>query len=57
MVAPNHVNGRRRFARTPVDGTSPVQSAFLNQLANDLEAGKYVYVKAEDGVALPGMYD
>jgi len=32
-------------------------SEWLQQLANDLEEGKYVYVEAEETVALPGMYD
>lgn len=36
---------------------APSWSAFLGQLADDLEAGKYVYVEDEDTVALPGMYD
>jgi cell wall assembly regulator SMI1 len=36
---------------------APSWSAFLNQLADDLHAGKYVYAKEEDTVALPGMYD
>jgi cell wall assembly regulator SMI1 len=30
---------------------------FLSTLADDLEAGKYVYVEDEDTVALPRMYD
>lgn len=32
-------------------------SAYLSQVASDLEAGKYVYVEDEDTVAPPGMYD
>jgi len=36
---------------------APSWAAFLDQLADDLEAGKYIYVAAEDVVALPGMYD
>lgn len=32
-------------------------SEFLDQLATDLESGKYVYSQLEDTVALPGMYD
>ena len=30
---------------------------WLNQLADDLEAGKYVYLEEEETVAPPGMYD
>lgn len=30
---------------------------WLRQIANDLEAGKYIYVEEEDIVALPGMYN
>ena len=30
---------------------------FLQKLADDLEAGEYVYVEEEEMVALPGMYD
>ncbi len=30
---------------------------FLQKLADDLEAGEYVYVEEEETVALPGMYD
>jgi cell wall assembly regulator SMI1 len=36
---------------------APSWSAFLNEFADDLEAGKYVYFEEEDTVALPGMYD
>ena len=36
---------------------APSWSAFLTELADDLEAGTYVYVEEEDTVALPGMYD
>jgi cell wall assembly regulator SMI1 len=36
---------------------APSWSAFLSQLADDLEAGKYIYVEEENTVALPGMYN
>jgi cell wall assembly regulator SMI1 len=36
---------------------APSWSVFLSQLADDLEAGTYVYARREDTVALPGMYD
>jgi cell wall assembly regulator SMI1 len=41
----------------PKNVLAPSWSAFLNQVADDLEAGKYVYIEAANTVALPGMWD